>query len=345
MRKTLSIFTIFIVNLLYADINDPSFIEYIKANVVGWEKSCNDYNLTSCNDVGILHANGLGVEQNYSKAKVFFEKSCNGANNKGCWYLGILYENAFGVKQDYSRAIEFYRKSCDSDFNEACNALGKYYREGLSVKQNYNEAKYLFEKACGMDHAEGCFNLGEIYLYGIGGISRDFNKAYTTHEKAYIHGFKGSAVALGKMNVLGQGRKQDCKKGIELYELAKEIPVSSYLLGVIYYSPVCGDVNLTKAEKYFKYAAKNNHSEAQYYYAKLLDQKNSEKYRDDVENWLNLSAKNGYSKAQVTLGHAYLVGDNVEQDYKKAKYWIQKAKEQNNSVAVEIWKKYKLWNY
>lgn len=192
-------------------------------------------------------------------------------------------------------------------------------------------------------HAE--FILGEIYLYGIGGISRNFNKAYTMHEKAYIHGYKGSAVALGKMNVLGQGRKQDCKKGIELYELAQEIPVSSYLLGVVYFSPICGDINLTKAEQYFKYASEHSIPEAQYYYALLLDKKDSEKNKDEVLNLITSSAENGYVKAQVLLGHGYILGENIEQDYKKAKFWIQKAQAQNDSVAIEIWNKYKLWNY
>lgn len=233
---------------------------------------------------------------------------------------------------------------CQED-NFSSQSITLLKEVGLCNEQNITKAINTLLPLAKQNNPHAEFILGEIYLYGIGGIPRNFHKAYEMHGKAYINGYKGSAVALGKMNILAQGRKQDCNKGIELYSLAKEIPFSSYLLGIIYYSPLCGDVNLTKAENYFKYAAENNHSEAQYYYVKLLDQRDSEKYKSDVEKQLNLSANNGYFKAQLTLGYAYFLGEDVEQDYKKAKYWIKKVKDQNDFVAVEIWNQYELWKY
>lgn len=189
-------------------------------------------------------------------------------------------------------------------------------------------------------HAE--FALGEMYLYGIG-MPRDFIKAYDMHEQAYSHGNTGSPVALGKMLVLGQGRKQDCKKGIELLNSRQDEPVSSQILGLIYFSPLCGDVNLTKAEEYLKYASEHSIPEAQFYFALLLDKKDSEKNKDKVLELITLSAENGYIKAQLSLGYYYLLEDeNKAQDFKKAKYWIKKAKDKNSTKATELWNKYKL---
>ena len=191
-------------------------------------------------------------------------------------------------------------------------------------------------------HAE--FALGEIYLYGIG-VPRNFSKAYDIHKQAYSHGNTASPVALGKMLVLGQGRKQDCKKGIKLLNSRKDDPVSSQILGLIYFSPSCGNVNLTKAEEYFKYASEHSIPEAQLYFALLLDKKDSEKNKDEVLKLITTSAENGYMKAQVLLGHGYILGENIAQDFKKAKYWIKKAKDQNSTKAIELWNKYKLWEY
>lgn len=49
--------------------------------------------------------------------------------------------------------------------------------------------------------------------------------------------------------------------------------------------------------------------------------------------WFQQSANQGYASGQQSLGHAYLVGQGVRQDYKKALYWFQQSANQNSSGA------------
>jgi len=100
--KNVSIFILvsFVVsNSLYATILDTDFVKYIKQHITNWEYKCvHKHNFKICSNIGILYASGKGVEQDYTKAKIFFEKSCQGDYGRGCWYLGILYENGLVQK-------------------------------------------------------------------------------------------------------------------------------------------------------------------------------------------------------------------------------------------------------
>jgi len=236
------------------------------------------------------------------------------------------------------------RELCEGHSNSSCIHNFLLPLDNVCSEQNITKSMNHLTLLANKDNHHAEFAIGEIYLYGIG-MPRNFIKAFEMHERAYSHGNTGSPIALGKMLVLGQGRKQDCKKGIELLNSRKDDPVSSQILGLIYFSPSCGDVNLTKAEKYFKYASEHSISVAQFYFALLLDKKDSEKNKDEVLKLITTSAENGYIKAQVLLGHGYILGENIAQDFKKAKCWIKKAKDQNSTKAIELWNEYKLWEY
>lgn len=234
---------------------------------------------------------------------------------------------------------------CESRSNYSCMHNFLIPLDSICSEQNITKSMNYLTLLANKDNHHAEFALGEIYLYGIG-IPRNFIKAFEMHERAYSHGNTGSPVALGKMLILGQGRKQDCKKGIELLNSRQDDPVSSQILGLIYFSPLCGDINLTKAEEYLKYASEHSIPEAQFYFALLLGKKDSERNKDKVLELITLSAENGYIKAQLSLGYYYLLEDeNKAQDFKKAKSWIKKAKDQNSTKAIELWNEYKLWEY
>ncbi|MCQ2326421.1 MAG: SEL1-like repeat protein, partial [Bacteroidales bacterium] len=51
------------------------------------------------------------------------------------------------------------------------------------------------------------------------------------------------------------------------------------------------------------------------------------------------AAEQGYAKAQYNLALCYVYGNGVIQDYKKAKYWWEKAAEQGLAEARDMLKR------
>ena len=47
--------------------------------------------------------------------------------------LGVLYMNGLGVAQNYDKAREWYQKAADASFAAAMNNLGVLYMNGLGV--------------------------------------------------------------------------------------------------------------------------------------------------------------------------------------------------------------------
>ena len=74
-----------------------------------------------------MYENGLGVEQDYLKAKEYYELSIQQNNTKALINLGNLYENGLGVEQNYSKAKELYELSSNQNNSNAFIFLGNLY--------------------------------------------------------------------------------------------------------------------------------------------------------------------------------------------------------------------------
>jgi TPR repeat protein len=61
----------------------------------------------------LLYSNGLGVAQDYAKAREWFEKAADKGDASAMNKLGWLYENGEGVTQDYTKARGWYQKAAD----------------------------------------------------------------------------------------------------------------------------------------------------------------------------------------------------------------------------------------
>jgi uncharacterized protein len=82
-------------------------------------------------------------------------------------------------------------------------------------------------------------------------------------------------------------------------------------------------------------AAKNGIAEAQYQIGLIYYEGNDSTYSDYTEamKWFQLSANQGYAKAQSEMGFQYWYGEHIGRDYKQAFNWFMKAANQNNSYA------------
>ena len=62
-------------------------------------------------------------------------------------------------------------------------------------------------------------------------------------------------------------------------------------------------------------------------------------------SWYTKAAALGHTNAQINLGFMYIGGQGTKLDYKKAAYWIGKAKASGSSKAALLWDEFKLSDY
>jgi tetratricopeptide (TPR) repeat protein len=115
-----------------------------------------------------LHSNGLGVAQDYGKARESLQRAANGGTADAMNSLGLLYCNGQGVAQDYAKAREWFQKAADAGIADAMNSLGLLYCNGQGVAQDYAKAREWFQKAADASIADAMNSLGLLYCNALG---------------------------------------------------------------------------------------------------------------------------------------------------------------------------------
>jgi TPR repeat protein len=141
------------------------------------------------------YANGLGVAQDYGKAREWCEKAAAKDNAGAMTYLGWLYTSGLGVAQDYGKARDWFEKAAAKDDAKAMTLLGKAYASGRGVAQDYGKAREWCEKAAAKDDAEAMTYLGWLYDSGLG-VAQDYAKAREWFEKAAAKDDANAKIAL-----------------------------------------------------------------------------------------------------------------------------------------------------
>jgi TPR repeat protein len=137
----------------------------------------------SMNYLGFAYYSGVGVTQDYVKAREWYEKAAGKDYADAIYNLGLLYQNGQGVAQDYDKARELYEKAADKGEAAAMVHLGGLYDYGQGVPQDYAKAREWYEKAADNGDATGMDRLGALYYYGQG-VTQDYDMARKWFEKA-----------------------------------------------------------------------------------------------------------------------------------------------------------------
>ena len=154
------------------------------------KKSLKEGNYKAANDIGVM----LQKTKRYVEAADMYRKAielgCSGEANVN---LGNLYENGLGVRQDYEKAREYYLKALDSKYPFAYAKMAKLYALGLGVSFDYRlTRKYItegakLEKEGNYTHVDCTFMLGYHHHYGLG-VKRNDKIAFKLWSICASHG-------------------------------------------------------------------------------------------------------------------------------------------------------------
>ena len=145
------------------------------------EEQVRQGNADAMNKLALIYKKGLGVSQDYVKAKKMFERAVELNNSNATFNLALMYDLGEGVSQDYIKARELYERAISlGNLDAMCN-LAYMYAYGQGVSQDYAKARKLYEKAAELGDSNAMFNLAYMYEKGIG-VSKDYKRAKELYE-------------------------------------------------------------------------------------------------------------------------------------------------------------------
>lgn len=108
----------------------------------------------------LAHAKELLNQKRFSEAVALFEEAGASGNTEGQVYAGEAYLKGVGVTQDYNRARQWYENAAAKGDATASNVLGLLYFNGQGGPQDEAQARSLFEKAAAAGRADAMYNFG-----------------------------------------------------------------------------------------------------------------------------------------------------------------------------------------
>ena len=113
-------------------------------------------------NLGVLYDRGLGVEQDYAKARSWYEKAAKQRYGRAEHNLGIMYEAGKGVDKNAAKAAHWFRRGADDGQAASQNNLGVLYMKGDGVPQNTGKAAFWTARAAAAGNGAAIDNLPHI---------------------------------------------------------------------------------------------------------------------------------------------------------------------------------------
>jgi len=247
------------------------------------------------------------------------------------------------------KAAKILKKEAQNNDSEAALALALLYENGEGVNHNEKTAFYWCEKSAKLGNEKAMLELVNWYHF------TGYRFVKNESERKEVYWYKKAAEKGNEKAILGLAnfyRYKDTKKAIFWYEKLAETgnPKATRKLGDIYETEYC-DTRKKSKEEYFEKAV--------FWYKKAIALNDVNAMRalgdlyetaQDKENmlyWYEKAANLEYSVnsesrfywAAEKLAEMYYRGKELlEQDYEKAFFWCNKARENNSSKGeIHYW--------
>jgi SEL1 protein len=114
--------------------------------------------------LGRMFLRGEGMEQSFSKARIWFTRGLTNGDALCQYSLGLMYLNGYGVPKDVEKAADYFGAAADQDLAVAQTNLGMLF---LDAGDTHTATRY-FELAARNSHIEAFYYLAEMNNQAIG---------------------------------------------------------------------------------------------------------------------------------------------------------------------------------
>lgn len=158
-------------------------------------KSALNGDILAQNNLGYLYEHGLGVDQSYSEAMVWYSRAAEAGQVHSQYNLATLYHYGRGTLKNQSAALQWYAAAANAGLPEAQYMMAEYQREGWGGKKDAALALSWYLKAAKQGHPGSQLMASSLYLSGEGWRSEP-QKALVWAELARINGERQAALVL-----------------------------------------------------------------------------------------------------------------------------------------------------
>lgn len=155
-------------------------------------------------NLGALYIQGVGVKQDFSKARTWLSKAAAQGSASAQQTLGAMYFEGWGVNKNMTTAFRWYKQAGEGGNINAEMMLGQLYEKGIGVALDMTEALRWYRKAAEKGHVEAQYNYGSLLLSGPKEI-RDPDQARMWLERSSKAGYVGATYNLGYIYWKGVG--------------------------------------------------------------------------------------------------------------------------------------------
>lgn len=225
-----------------AELNEKARVE-----IPNLKKSASKGNTKDQLQLGKYYYSGIGVEQDYDQAWLWFNKAAESDNAEALFYMGQMVDNGLGVPKSPGYAAAFYITAADQGYAEAENAItvsglefeaGKAYYFSADSWLDYKKAFNWMQKAADKGNDWAYEYLGAMYQEGKG-VTKSDTKAFAAYLKVATNKEYDDIgkLRVGEMYYSGQGVAQDYTKAFEwlVKSAANKNAIAQAKVGEMYY--------------------------------------------------------------------------------------------------------------
>ena len=265
--------------------------------------------------IGKMYCYGLGTEQDYEKAFVWFLKSAQEGNKFAQYSLANLYYYGNGAKKNFKEALGWYMRSAKQGQPYAAYAVGNMYENGELAEKDkkksqgyYNQALSGFLKleADGQADDNLFYKIGVMYKNGLG-TEADMDMALEYFKRSAELNNKNGLYEYGKALLLGENITQDIPKAMDCLEKAVRL----------------GNLN---AKRFL-----------------ALEYISGEHIEQDIDKGIEMlteCADGGDPLSCFMLGRIYFKGEFVNRDLSKAEKYLLKSDKDNGHACYYLGRLY-----
>ena len=314
--------------------------------------------------LGVLYQSGIGVLQDTEKALKFYQKAAmknhqdaminlyvyyrdHSADETAAYWLKKLAEQGVaGAQNAYAdalckdkkleEAVQWYEKAAKQGFAPAQTHLVQHYIYGAGVDTDYEVAKQWCEKAVAQDYYVAQYFMAEYFI-------RDRKEQYKLYRKAAEQGYDEAQNAVGRFLEEGWGGiEKSEEEAVEWYRRAANNNHSAAqynLANCLFVGRGC-DVDQAEAAEWYRKSAEQGIAVAQKEYGNCLFYgKGCNQNKEEAVKWYRKASEQGFVLAQRNLAVCLENGEGCTQNLYEAKKWYEKAAEQGNEFAVKAVKR------
>mmetsp|Transcript_32043 Transcript_32043/g.96434 ORF Transcript_32043/g.96434 Transcript_32043/m.96434 type:complete len:1595 (+) Transcript_32043:1276-6060(+) len=217
--------------------------------------------------LAVCYERGEGIDEDAIYAAHLYRKAAMTGHRKAQYNLANCYMVGKGVGQDRAKAACWLRLSAEQGYANAQLALGSCYDRGDGVDLDPRRALKLFEQAAVQGVAAAQNSAANAYLNGMGS-EQDTVTAVKYFQMAADQGHSGAQFQLAILYLKGRDRiLPDHDKAIPLLRACAEQQHAGglFTLGTCYGTGRGVKRDLDEAERYFRLAAAEGHTQALQY--------------------------------------------------------------------------------